>query len=103
MPLYFRWDKFRHNFINSSIRWNSTFNHQWKTYNPDAETNYIVAGGQTLIPGGAAITINNIPYAMPSSITALILRGFNMSTAPNSDPARLSTLGSATTLIESNN
>lgn len=78
-----------------------------ETYTPDAATEYIVAGSVTLIPGGAAITINNIPYAIPSPITALISGGhtlaLDINTAHNTDIPRLSNLGSATALIESNN
>lgn len=42
-----------------------------KTYTADSASHYVV-GTQTLTPGGLAITVDNVVYALPSSPTAIL-------------------------------
>ena len=45
-----------------------------KPYTADSASRYVVRS-QTLTPGGPTITVNNVPYALPPSVTAIISNG----------------------------
>lgn len=67
-----------------------------RTYTADSASQYIV-DGQTLTPGGSAITINNILYSLPPSADALISGSSTIPLDPRKtpDPAVLSMLSAA--------
>lgn len=53
-----------------------------QTYTADSASRYII-GSQTLIPGGPTVTINKVPYALPSSVTAIISNAHTKALDPN--------------------
>ena len=50
-------------------------------YTADSAGQYII-GSQTLVPGGPSITVNGVPYAIPSSVTAIVSAGNTMTLNP---------------------
>lgn len=62
----------------------------------DSASQYII-GSQTLIPNGPTITVNNMPYALPSSPTAIMSGGSIIALDPknSADPGVLSVLSAA--------
>ena len=43
-------------------------------YTADSAGQYVI-GSQTLVPGGPSITVKGVPYAIPSSVTAIVSAG----------------------------
>lgn len=56
-----------------------------KVHTANSASQYII-GSQTLVPDGPSVTINNIPYALPSSPTAIISADSTISLSPNTTP-----------------
>ena len=67
-----------------------------KAYTANSLSQYLI-DSQTLIPGGSSIIANNVPYALPSSVTAIISAGSTILLPPNPtpDPTFLSMLSAA--------
>lgn len=70
-----------------------------KAYTANSASQYII-GSQTLTPGGPGVTINNVPYSLPSNPTAIISGGQTIALGPKNTvgpdvlpPARIAGAG----------